>query len=243
MTTKNLDLIVLEDGRPKRLTIADISLEHLPDRKYDYYQEIYKRYLRRQEHDIIKLTDTYIDALVNASEFYQQVADLVVEPSQAFNITCLVPVAYATEKAYKKIQPKFPKEKLQDYKINAAAHFDGSEIIVSLSKDRSLSQLKSNIIHELGHYFHKLLKPKQYLTCDQTMMEVIAIFTQQRYDSPLVYRKNTPHHRAAEILGLFRQQQNDCNINVKKHWDFLTSFTKHEVLEAKLKKQINSKHF
>ncbi|MEK6939555.1 MAG: hypothetical protein AABX31_02400, partial [Nanoarchaeota archaeon] len=163
------------------------------------------------------------------------------EDKASLEIITQHPYVYASPDAYNVIKPPVKKEKEDDQEMNPVAHLSWGEgiergIFVSLRDHYDYQYILSSNIHEHGHYLHYILNQDHYKQCDSTLREAMAIFMEMKCGLPVNYvydepGKETPHHRAQQILEQLGPVEFYSYMNNKDQWEFLTSFKTHQALQ------------
>ena len=244
MTKKIIDLIVLENDQEKRI----------PFLQFSWYESPKKTNVKRLatpgvlsglgwQYTYWSLSRNYLNGIIKVHDLFKTIVEDTDQQDYVTyeNITAR-PFAYAMPEAYEKIKPVISKEKDNDTQVNTAAHICWEKgIFVSLSRKRTLNDMLGLNVHEHGHHMHYLLRPRQYVSCDATMIELMAIFTMVNCNLPVNYRPanynpntktgETPHYRAEKLLDQLYRKQEYFYLNTAEQWDFLIDFHEHQKLQ------------
>ena len=92
--------------------------------------------------------------------------------------------------------------------------------------------IKGTIIHEFSHHLHYSLHPKEYVSCDETIREIMAILVEEKIDPDYKYRSGSSHGKAKELLRELNTLDYYQDMCLAERWLYLSEFTKHSVLEG-----------
>ena len=241
MSSKTIDIIVLEEEQPQRVLLSEVTLNLLPER----FNFLMKGKIRhtfwpkmRTIHTCTSLTQNYLSGINNIYKtFIEIVTGTDYEDKINYDLITSIPFAYATPKAYQKIKPIPLKEKETDKEVVPVGHFEAKNgIVLSLENNITPESIIGSIIHEHGHYLHYSLWKEEYQKCDVTMRELMAIFVQEKYYPIGAYKEKTPHHRAQELLHRLENKESYARSDSASQWNFLLQFMNHQELNEHIDK-------
>ena len=256
MSTKTIDLLVLQKGALERIQLAEIELDNLSELSYQpnilalnqekFWAGISKKY------EFNSLIQNYAEGIKKLQKVVAEITHKTPNTAKAsLEEITQHPFVYASPAAYQLVKPKIKKEKKDDQEINPVAHIswgEGTEhgIFVSLVDHYSYQNILSSNIHEHGHYFHFILNSEQYNGCDSTLRETMAIFMEKKCGLPVNYvyhepGKETPHHRAQQLLSALEQTEFYSDMDNRDQWEYLTSFRTHQALQEITKDVLSKK--
>ncbi|MEK6905446.1 MAG: hypothetical protein AABX24_03510 [Nanoarchaeota archaeon] len=235
--TKDISLIIAKgiERKPVRRKLATIHF----DRTLRGYaatpvlniHEINEKetngYLQRTgaQYDLEWLLNVYVRCV----EWMKRFSDDInyIEPisnysslSSYFNIL-RAPFAY--------VHPAAQKELFAD---GAIGHYDVNEGVSVLLAPQPKPVIKSTIIHEFSHHLHSTLHPKEHVSSDETIREVMAILVEEKIDPDYNYSSDSHHGKAKELLRELNTLDYYQNMSLAERWLFLSEFTNHSVLEG-----------
>ncbi|MDP3698243.1 MAG: hypothetical protein Q8R47_01515 [Nanoarchaeota archaeon] len=229
MVLKPIELLVLQKGALERIKLAEIDLyDHDPELSYHFNPVAMNDKFWTgisEKYEVTKLLQNYVKGV---RKLQQLVAELVQgtehEDKASLETITQHPFVYASPAAYELVKPRLKKEKEDDVEINPVAHISWEEgiehgIFVSLGDHYGSQHLLSSNIHEHGHYLHFILNSEHYNNCDSTLRETMAIFMEMKCGMSINYLaaepgKETPHHRAQELLSLLESKKSYAPANV-----------------------------
>lgn len=235
MSTKSIDIIIIEEEQVKRKPLAEFTLDKLPKkcsilRKGDLKQHFWSG--DGKYHTRTSLVQTYLDGVIEVHKLFNKILKGTGHQGAcSYEFVTSIPFAYSCPEAYAKIRPTFPKEKADDVETISIGHFTEERIYLSLEHNLTSDNLAGSITHEHGHYLHNKLWPDKHNQADPTMKELMAIFVQEKCNYPREYTPNTPHHRALELLKKVEATNMYQQMTVQNQWDFLLGFTQHASLQ------------
>jgi len=255
MTLKPIELLVLQKGELERIQLAEIDLDNFTELSYHfnpvathqkYWTEINEKY------EFNTLIQNYAEGVRKLQQIVREIVQGTNDAGKA-NLRRITrhPFVYASPPAYQLIKPKIEKEKESDIDILPIAHISWAEgieygVFVSLTDDYSYQNILSSNIHEHGHYLHHILNSKHYKDCDSTMRETMAIFMEMKCGLPVNYTqpepgKETPHHRAQQLLLALEKTELYSGMNTKAQWEFLTEIQAHQSLQELIEDVLSKK--
>lgn len=236
MGTKSIDLIVLNKEKTKRIFLAEFTLDQLPERfsvlrKGDLKQHFWSGDGRW--HTRTSLAQIYLAGIVATHNLFQKILKgTLPEKEINYEFVAAPSFAYSCPEAYAKVRPSFPKEKAEDIETISIGHVHEKKgIYLSLEQNLTADNLTGSITHEHGHYLHRKLWPEKYQQSDITIIEMMAIYVQEKCNYAREYIPNTPHHRAFKLLRQLEEINIYQQMPVPAQWNFLLHFTKHEELQ------------
>lgn len=228
MGANKLELKVLEEGRVITRLFADVDL--LPD-SFFIFPGVQEEVVQHFGCDLNFLAGKYVRAMRKASLAFYDILAPKWDYADVCEYLTKTPCTFVTNEAYQIIKPKIEKEKDNDQEVNPIAHCQpGKGIYLSLY-EKFTETITGSIIHETGHDMHYNLYPKKYNKADSTMLELMAIFVQERCGYRRNYAENTPHGRAVKLLNQLRTKELFQRMNLSERWHFLVDFKSHEALQ------------
>ncbi|MBI4147160.1 hypothetical protein HY494_00745 [Candidatus Woesearchaeota archaeon] len=184
-------------------------------------------YLRRTnaQYDIEWLLNAYIRGVDWMKRFSDDINRLKSNP----NYSSLGSYANILRVPFAYVHPTAQKELFAD---DAIGRYDVKEGVSVLLAPQPKPVIKGTIIHELGHHMHYSLHPKEYVSCDETIREIMAILVEEEIDPDYIYRSGSSHGKAKELLRELNQFDFYHDMSLAEKWLYLSKFKNHSVLEG-----------
>lgn len=246
MNLKAIELLVLQKGALERIKLVDIDLED-QDSELTYHfnpESLHEKFWTgiSEQYEVNNLLFNYV---YGVRRLHRVVTEIVKgtgqEDKASLKVITKHPYVYASPEAYDIIKPKCEKEKSGDLDLSPVAHLSWKEgieygIFVSLMDHYSYQNILSSNIHEHGHYLHFILNSGHYNECDSTLKEAMAIFMERKCGLNTNYMflepgKETPHHRAQQLLQQLEKIEFYSYMGNKEQWEFLAQFKTHQALQ------------
>ncbi len=210
----------LKEADPSTLSVASV----VPNWG-KYRHQINQRYTPRA------LADQYIESIKTLHGYFQDTVRHKWTSEDLLQKLLLARFSYASPAAYQLKKPVFVKEKPGDQEFTVVANYNNNYgIYVSLPEDFTLGDIKRYGIHELGHLMHHLDAPENYRASDATIKETMALLIEVEQGMNLIYKKDTPHWRAQQLL-IKANRKKLRGKDFAEKWNTLTKFKKQKDLE------------